>query len=108
MFDGNGLAAKSRHTIAGHCRREALMASKTQRFRQLIEINEIPIQPGVYDASSASFVQQMGFRSAAISGAGLSERRLRWVDVGLMGFEDMEQRFLTPAQKQAKYRTGEQ
>jgi 2-methylisocitrate lyase-like PEP mutase family enzyme len=64
------------------------MASKTQRFRQLIEADEILIQPGIYDGFSARLVQQMGFKSAAISGAGLSETRLGWADVGLMGDEE--------------------
>lgn len=64
------------------------MASKTQRFRQLIEAEEILVQPGVYDGFSARLVQQMGFKSAAISGAGLSETNLGWADVGLMGYEE--------------------
>jgi 2-methylisocitrate lyase-like PEP mutase family enzyme len=64
------------------------MASKTQRFRQLIEAPEILIQPGIYDGFSARLVQQMGFRSASISGAGLSETNLGWADVGLMGYEE--------------------
>ena len=46
------------------------MASKTQRFRELIEAEEIVIQPGVYD----------GFN-----------------------IRDMEQRFVTKAQHEAKY-----
>jgi 2-methylisocitrate lyase-like PEP mutase family enzyme len=63
------------------------MPIKTQRFRQLIEAPKILIQPGIYDGFSARLVQRMGFKSAAISGEGLS----------------MEQRFPTTAQKQAKY-----
>jgi 2-methylisocitrate lyase-like PEP mutase family enzyme len=63
------------------------MVSKTQRFHQLIEAEEILIQPGIYDGFSARLVQQMGFKSAAISGAGLRETRLGWADVGLMGYE---------------------
>lgn len=42
------------------------MASKTQRFRGLIEVDEILILPGVYDGFSARLVQQIGFKSAAI------------------------------------------
>lgn len=64
------------------------MTSKTQRFRELIEAEEILIQPGIYDGFSARLVQQMGFKSAAISGAGLSETNLGWADVGLMGYEE--------------------
>jgi 2-methylisocitrate lyase-like PEP mutase family enzyme len=64
------------------------MASKTQRFRALIEAPEILIQPGIYDGFSARLAQQMGFKSASISGAGLSETNLGWADVGLMGYEE--------------------
>ena len=64
------------------------MTKKTTQFRQLIEAEEILIQPGIYDGFSARLVQQMGFRSASISGAGLSETNLGWADVGLMGYEE--------------------
>ena len=45
---------------------------KTTLFRQLIEAEEILIQPGVYDGFSARLVQQMGFKAGGISGAGVS------------------------------------
>lgn len=61
---------------------------KTSQFRQLIEAEEILIQPGVYDGFSARLVQQIGFKAGGISGAGLSETNLGWADVGLMGFEE--------------------
>lgn len=61
---------------------------KTTQFRQLIEAEEILVQPGVYDGFSARLVQQMGFKSGSISGAGLSETNLGWAEVGLMGFEE--------------------
>jgi 2-methylisocitrate lyase-like PEP mutase family enzyme len=64
------------------------MASKTQRFRRLIEAEEILIQPGIYDGFSARLVQQRSSKSAAISGAGFSETRLGWADAGLMGYEE--------------------
>ena len=64
------------------------MTTKTKLFRQLIEAPEILVQPGVYDGFSARLVQQMGFKSGSISGAGLSETNLGWADVGLMGFEE--------------------
>lgn len=60
---------------------------KTTRFRQLIEAEEILVQPGVYDGFSARLVEHMGFASGSISGAGLSESTLGWADVGLLGFE---------------------
>jgi 2-methylisocitrate lyase-like PEP mutase family enzyme len=62
--------------------------NKTTRFRRLIEAEDILVQPGIYDGFSARLVQQMGFASASISGAGLSESTLGWADVGLMGYEE--------------------
>lgn len=61
---------------------------KTTRFRQLVEAEEILVQPGVYDGFSARLVQQMGFAAGSISGAGLSESNLGWADVGLMAYEE--------------------
>jgi 2-methylisocitrate lyase-like PEP mutase family enzyme len=63
-----------------------MMASMTQRFRQLIEADEILIQPGIHHGSSARLVERMGFKSAAI--------------------KDMEQRLLAAAQQHPKYGTA--
>jgi 2-methylisocitrate lyase-like PEP mutase family enzyme len=60
---------------------------KTTLLRQLIEAEEILIQPGVYDGFSARLIQQIGFKSGGISGAGLSESILGWADVGLLSYE---------------------
>ncbi len=60
---------------------------KTTQFRRLIEAPEILIQPGIYDGFSARLAQHMGFKSASISGAGLSESTLGWADVGLLSYE---------------------
>lgn len=60
---------------------------KTTQFRRLIEAEEILIQPGIYDGFSARLAEQMGFKSASISGAGLSESTLGWADVGLLSYE---------------------
>jgi hypothetical protein len=59
------------------------MPSKSHRFRPLVEAEEIPIQPGIYDGCSARLLinELMGFGAS----------------------KDMEQSFLTTAQKQAKY-----
>ncbi len=46
------------------------------------------IAPGVYDGFSLRLVEQMGFKTAAISGAGLSESNLGWADVGIMGYAE--------------------
>lgn len=62
--------------------------SKGQQLRELIEAPEILISPGIYDGYSARLVQSRGFKSGAISGAGLSESHLGFPDRGLMGFEE--------------------
>jgi 2-methylisocitrate lyase-like PEP mutase family enzyme len=64
------------------------MKSKGRRLKELLEAPEILVSPGVYDGYSARLVQQRGFKSGAISGAGLSECHLGWSDKGIMGFED--------------------
>jgi len=43
---------------------------------------------GIYDGFSARLAEMAGFKAAAISGAGVSESRLGWADVGIMGFEE--------------------
>jgi 2-methylisocitrate lyase-like PEP mutase family enzyme len=63
------------------------MPSVARRIRALIAAPEILVTPGVYDGFSARLVESLGFKSAAITGAGLSEARLGWADVGIMGFE---------------------
>jgi 2-methylisocitrate lyase-like PEP mutase family enzyme len=60
---------------------------KTTLFRQLIESEEILGQPSVYDGFSARPIEQMGFKSDSISGAGLSESTLGWADVGILSYE---------------------
>ena len=62
--------------------------SPGRRLRALIEEPEILVCPGVYDGFSVRMVEQMGFKTAAISGAGVSESHLGWADVGLMGYEE--------------------
>ncbi len=63
------------------------MAKVTTRLRQLINGNELVIQPGIFDGYSARLVQQAGFPSGFISGAGIAEAQLGQPDIGLMGFE---------------------
>lgn len=64
------------------------MASPGERLRELIEAPGILVMPGIYDGFSARLVEAAGFKAAAISGAGTSESRLGWADVGVMGFEE--------------------
>jgi 2-methylisocitrate lyase-like PEP mutase family enzyme len=63
------------------------MPSLAKRLRALIAGPDILVTPGVYDGFSARLVESLGFKAAAITGAGLSEARLGWADVGIMGFE---------------------
>lgn len=64
------------------------MLSPGERLRALIEAPGIVVMPGIYDGFSARLVEAAGFQAAAISGAGVSESRLGWADVGLMGYEE--------------------
>ena len=52
------------------------MASKGKQLKELIHAPRILITPGVYDGYSARLVQKMGFATATISGAGVSESKL--------------------------------
>jgi 2-methylisocitrate lyase-like PEP mutase family enzyme len=62
--------------------------SPGRRMRDLLAKSEIMVCPGIYDGFSARLAEQMGFHTAAISGAGLSEANLGWADVGIMGYEE--------------------
>ena len=64
------------------------MGSKGARFKELINKPEILIQPGVYDGYSVRLVERAGFKTASISGAGVSESRMGWADRGVMTFEE--------------------
>ena len=63
------------------------MAKVTTQLRRLINGCELVIQPGIFDGYSARLVQQAGFPSGFISGAGIAEAQLGQPDIGLMGFE---------------------
>jgi 2-methylisocitrate lyase-like PEP mutase family enzyme len=64
------------------------MPSKGAQFKELINRPEILIQPGIYDGYSARLIERAGFRTASISGAGVSESRMGWADRGVMTFEE--------------------
>jgi 2-methylisocitrate lyase-like PEP mutase family enzyme len=64
------------------------MASKGRQFKDLMNAPEILIQPGVYDGYSVRLVERAGFKVGAISGAGVSESRMGWVDRGVMTFDE--------------------
>ena len=62
--------------------------SPGKKLRDLMAQPGILIVPGVYDGFSVRLVEQMGYKTAAISGAGLSEANLGWADVGIMGYDE--------------------
>ncbi len=62
------------------------MISKGRLLKELLHSPKILIAPGVYDGFSARLVEKMGFKSGAISGAGVSESKIGWPDRGIMGF----------------------
>jgi 2-methylisocitrate lyase-like PEP mutase family enzyme len=61
---------------------------KTTRYKKLIQDKEILVTPGVYDGFTARLAQAMGFKSATVSGAGVSESRMCVPDMGIMGLAD--------------------
>ena len=62
--------------------------SPGRRLRNLFQQPGICICPGVFDGFSVRLVEMMGYKTASISGAGLSESKLGWADVGIMGYEE--------------------
>jgi 2-methylisocitrate lyase-like PEP mutase family enzyme len=64
------------------------MQSPGAKLRALLAAPGILIAPGVYDGFSLRLVEQMGYKTAAISGAALSESNLGWADVGIMGYAE--------------------
>jgi 2-methylisocitrate lyase-like PEP mutase family enzyme len=64
------------------------MSEKTKRHMALFDVSEILIVPGVFDGYSVRLVEASGFKSAAISGAGVSESHLGWADRGVMSYKD--------------------
>src|SRR5580698_5203362 len=62
--------------------------SPGRRLRDLMAEPGMLVCPGVYDGFSVRLVDQMGFKTASISGAGVSETNLGWADVGIMGYEE--------------------
>ena len=63
-------------------------SSPGARLRALLAAPGIMVAPGVYDGFSLRLVEQMGYKTAAISGAGLSESNLGLADVGIMGYAE--------------------
>jgi 2-methylisocitrate lyase-like PEP mutase family enzyme len=64
------------------------MESKGKRLRALIVAEQILVCPGIYDGYSARMAAHYGFRTAVVSGAGVSECHLGWADKGVMGYAE--------------------
>lgn len=63
-------------------------ASKARRLRTLLSTERPVVSPGVYDGYSALMVEAMGFKTAATSGAALSNALLGQPDIGLLTLRD--------------------
>jgi len=57
-------------------------------LRRLLAEPGILIAPGIYDGFSLRLVEQAGYKTANVTGAGLSESNLGWPDVGIMGYAE--------------------
>jgi 2-methylisocitrate lyase-like PEP mutase family enzyme len=62
--------------------------SSGAQLRALMDAPGILVCPGVYDGFSLRLVEQAGYKTANISGAGLSESNLGWADIGIMGYAE--------------------
>jgi 2-methylisocitrate lyase-like PEP mutase family enzyme len=64
------------------------MTSSRRQLRELVEAKSILVLPGIYNGFSARLVEAYGYKAAAITGAGVSESALGWVDRGLLTFDE--------------------
>jgi 2-methylisocitrate lyase-like PEP mutase family enzyme len=60
------------------------MKSKAATLRDLLKNARPVVSPGVYDGYSARLVEQMGYKTAATTGAGLSNSVLAQPDIGIL------------------------
>ncbi len=58
--------------------------SKASRYRELLRSGEFIVSPGVYDGYSVRLVERAGFKTAATSGAAISNALLGIDDIGVM------------------------
>ena len=64
------------------------MLTKAQQYRKMLSEGEFIVSPGVYDGYSARLVEAAGFKSAATSGAAISNAILGVADIGVMGLTE--------------------
>lgn len=62
--------------------------TKARRLRELLRTNRPVVSPGVYDGYSARLVETMGFKTAATTGAGLTNSVIVQPDIGIFGLRD--------------------
>jgi 2-methylisocitrate lyase-like PEP mutase family enzyme len=62
--------------------------SAAKKFRELLASDELIVAPGVFDGYSARLVELAGFKTAATSGAALSNALLGIPDIGVMGLKE--------------------
>jgi 2-methylisocitrate lyase-like PEP mutase family enzyme len=64
------------------------MRTRAQRLREILDSGEFIVAPGVYDGYSARLVEAAGFKTAATSGAAISNAILGVDDIGVMGLSE--------------------
>lgn len=64
------------------------MTDNARKFRALLQSGEFIVAPGVYDGYSVRLVEAAGFKTAATSGAALSNALLGVPDAGVMGLTE--------------------
>ena len=60
------------------------MKTKAATLRELLRTSRPVVSPGVYDGYSARLVEQMGYKTAATTGAGLANSVLGQPDIGIL------------------------
>jgi 2-methylisocitrate lyase-like PEP mutase family enzyme len=65
-----------------------MMLTKAQQYRSMLTQGEFIVSPGVYDGYSARLVEAAGYKSAASSGAAVSNSILGVADIGVMGLTE--------------------
>jgi len=60
------------------------LSRKTAAYRALLASGQFLVAPGIYDGYSARLVERAGFRTAATSGAAISNALLGIADIGVM------------------------
>lgn len=65
-----------------------MTTSAATRFRALLARDELIVAPGVFDGYSARLVELAGYKTAATSGAAVSNSLLGIPDIGVMGLRE--------------------